>query len=138
MIVIDSFPEKYPRLQHSLISIEVVAHRASETLPEDAQELMRALQIRPFGEAGNEDVFVRLKDGRTFAFTAFTPDDMKELMDQDGTLSFISPGMIVVRQMSEEALCEAIEECLKFESDGSHPLDHFGVLQRGKGTMDDP
>jgi hypothetical protein len=130
MIVLDTFPDRYPRLQHYVMTIEVVAHRATDELSEQAQDLIRDLNILPFGEAGNEDVFVRLKNGRTYAFTVFTPDSVKEYMERDGTLSFISPGMIVVRQMSDEALCEAIEECLRFEQDGSYPLDHFGVLQR--------
>jgi hypothetical protein len=130
MIAIDTFPDRCPRLQHHVMTIQVVAHRTTDELSEQAQDLIRELNILPFGEAGNEDIFVRLKDGRTYAFTAFTPDSMKEFMEQDGKFCFISPGMIVVRQMSDEALCEAIEECLRYEQDGSYPLDHFGVLQR--------
>jgi hypothetical protein len=82
-----------------------------------------------FGTRGNDDFFVHLKDGNSYSFTAFTPDNIKQLMEQDNLKSFISPGLVLVQNINLESILDAIEECLKLSKHNKSGLDRFGVLQ---------
>ena len=73
--------------------------------------------------------FVRLNDGREFAFTAFTQDNIKHLMQQDDQRCFVSPGLVIVRDIDIESILACIEQCLVL-SNNYMTLDHFGVMQR--------
>lgn len=81
------------------------------------------------GGDGNADVFMRMKDGQSYSFTAFTPDNAKSLMLEGDESALISPGLILVRRMSLEAILEALEACLRFQQEYGIPLTHFGTLQ---------
>jgi hypothetical protein len=70
----------------------------------------------------NVDLLLELVDGRRFSFTAFTPQNLARLI-QDRQ-SFVSPGLLVVRQLSDEALVDAITDAVE------QGVEQFGVLQR--------
>lgn len=80
-------------------------------------------------ELGNEDVFVRLKDGRELGFTVFTLVNIQQLMHQEALTAFVSPGMLVVTRVTWEAIFSAIEECLRLSIGDGPLLERFGVLQ---------
>jgi len=67
------------------------------------------------------DVMVRLRDGRRFGFTLFTLDHLRHQLDQ--ALSFVSPGMLVVKHFSDEAILDAVRSAMR------QGIDRFGVLQ---------
>lgn len=110
MTVVQDFSHEYPLVREYVASIFA---------PSSALE-----------ELGNEDIFVRLKDGREFGFTVFTLINLQQLMAQTGNSAFISPGMLVVTRISPEVIVSAIEECLRLSIGETVPLEHFGVLQQ--------
>jgi hypothetical protein len=71
---------------------------------------------------GNIDLLVELEDGRAFTFTAFTPANLARLLGD--RLSFVSPGLLVVRCLSDEALRAAVADAVV------QGIEQFGVLQR--------
>ncbi|WNG40233.1 hypothetical protein F0U60_45890 [Archangium minus] len=70
---------------------------------------------------GSLDVVVRLQDGRRFGFTLFTLEHLRRQLDQ--ALSFVSPGMLVVKHFSDEAILDAVRSAMR------HDLERLGVLQ---------
>lgn len=79
---------------------------------------------------GNADFFVNLKNGNSYSFTAFTTDNIKELMHKDDLLCFTAPGLIIVRSITIQAILKAVEECLIHSFEGGIAIDHYGILQR--------
>lgn len=72
----------------------------------------------------NVDVRVQLQDGRSFAFTAFTPLNLMTQMDREGLGYFLCPDMLVLRELSEANIQAAVEEMLE---DGE--IERYGILQ---------
>lgn len=70
----------------------------------------------------NIDLIVELKDGRRFSFTAFTTANLIRLMQ--GRLSFVSPGLLVVDRLTDEALIDAVTGAIQ------QGIEQFGVAQR--------
>ncbi|HEY6173796.1 MAG TPA: hypothetical protein VIX73_05095 [Kofleriaceae bacterium] len=85
------------------------------------------VEIRVIGDAeapddDNLDVFVELNDGRCFSFTVFTPANV--IRHMQGRLSFVSPGMLIVHRITDEAIIEAVLDAYQLG------IQQFGVLQR--------
>lgn len=85
------------------------------------------LAVRVIGDVAdpvedNIDLLVDLKDGRTFSFTAFTPANLTRLMQ--GKLSFVSPGLLMVHRLTDEALIDAVANAI------AQGIEQFGVAQR--------
>ena len=72
-------------------------------------------------QGGSLDIVVRLRDGRRFGFTLFTLEHLRQRLDQ--ALSFVTPGMLVVKQFSDEAILDAVRSAMR------HDLERLGVLQ---------
>ncbi len=70
----------------------------------------------------NIDLIVELSDGRSFGFTAFTPANLGRLIQ--GRLSFVSPGLLVVHRLTDEALIHAVVDALE------QGIEQFGIAQR--------
>lgn len=77
---------------------------------------------------GNADVLATLEDGRAFAFTAFTPEALRRAMEEENSGSFVCEDLMVLREINEQNVREAIEEMSALAS-----LDRFGVLQQPPG-----
>lgn len=58
------------------------------------------------------EVRVALRDGRTFGFTAYTPDALVRLMRDSGQMSLIDAGMMIVREVSLDAVRDALDKML--------------------------
>jgi hypothetical protein len=69
----------------------------------------------------NIDVWAEMSDGRTFGFTVFAIKSIERLIGS--SLSFVSPGMLVVRELSEASILEAVVEAERLG------IEQFGVLQ---------
>jgi hypothetical protein len=67
------------------------------------------------------DVVVRLKDGRRFGLTLFTLEHLRRQLDQ--ALCFVTPRMLLVRDLSDEAVLDAVRSAM------SQDFERLGVLQ---------
>lgn len=93
-------------INHSIVlSITIVENKAIEN-PQDH----------------NMDVWAELKDGRRFSFTVFTLRNLERHLG--GRHSFVTPGLLVVKELSDEAIIDAITSAAELG------IEHFGILQR--------
>ena len=62
----------------------------------------------------NIDVCVTLADGRQFTFVVATPENLKCLMDKDGT-AYLRPGLpfLFVKELTDENIRCVIEELIQ-------------------------
>jgi hypothetical protein len=70
---------------------------------------------------GSLDLMVRLRDGRRFGLTLVTLGHLQRQLEQ--ALSVVTPGMLVVKSFSDEALLDAVRSALR------QGIERFGVLQ---------
>jgi hypothetical protein len=70
---------------------------------------------------GSLDLMVRLRDGRRFGLTLVTVGHLQRQLDQ--ALSVVTPGMLVVKDFSDEALLDAVRSAFR------QGIERFGVLQ---------
>jgi hypothetical protein len=80
------------------------------------------LVTEPEARDDNIDVWADLADGRRFSFTIFTVGDLTRRMA--GRRTFISPGMLIVAELCDDAIVEAICDA------ASRGIEHFGILQK--------
>ncbi|HEX8824314.1 MAG TPA: hypothetical protein VF794_30615 [Archangium sp.] len=71
--------------------------------------------------SGSLDVVVRLSDGRRFGLSLLTLEHLRRQLDQ--VLCVAAPGLLVVRNFSDEAITEAVRSSLR------QGIERFGVLQ---------
>jgi hypothetical protein len=76
----------------------------------------------PAARDTNIDVWADLGDGRRFSFTIFTLRDLERRLA--GRRTFVCPGMLIVTELSDDAIVEAICDA------ASQGIEHFGVLQK--------
>jgi hypothetical protein len=82
-------------------------------------------QVGDDDEGANADVVVRLKDGRAYAFTAFTPQALARQMQQDQVGYFLCEDLLVLADITEEHVRAAVADMLDSDS-----IERFGILQR--------
>lgn len=73
---------------------------------------------------GNTDVLVKLEDGRGYAFTAFTPEEIGRLMQAEGLTHFLCEDMLLVKDLQEATIRKAIEDLVE-----NYNLDKYGIRQ---------
>lgn len=81
-----------------------VEHRQIEAiLFVDAPSAVRPVELR-----------VALRDGRAFAFTAYTPAALNAIMGDGGArqLSVVDSGLLIVAQVSPAAVLDALDQML--------------------------
>jgi hypothetical protein len=76
----------------------------------------------PEARDDNIDVWADLADGRRFSFTIFTLGDLTRRLA--GRRAFVSPGMLIVAELSDDAIVEAVCDA------ALHGIEHFGILQK--------
>lgn len=89
--------------------------------------MIRSVEIAEKGENplnDNTDVTVHLTDGRSYAFTAYTPLNLMSMMDREEINHFLSPDMLVLREISEQNIRDAVSEMLEDDE-----IDRYGILQ---------
>ena len=74
-------------------------------------------------ENDNIDVCLNFSDGRSYTFVVATPENLKELMAQEGK-SFLTPGapMLIAERLTQETVAELIAEIVNDE----HLMQRYG------------
>ncbi len=67
------------------------------------------------------EIRVALRDGRTFGFTVYTPVSLTRIMNDSGQSSVVDVGMIIVNQITLDAVLDALERML------SSGIERFGL-----------
>lgn len=120
MVVMTKFPDEYPLSQQSVTKIEWYGALSKEE-PGIDPEMAKFIDYRWV------DFCVTLNNGDAYVFTAGTPDFIKEVMERENMKSWLEPGCIVVREINQECILDAVETWLK-QAD-TYGLDHKAVLQ---------
>ena len=58
----------------------------------------------------NVDVHARLRNGRVIGFTVFTLRNIERLMSADHLPWFVSPGMLMVYRLTDDAIVGAVRD----------------------------
>ncbi|HZM87069.1 MAG TPA: hypothetical protein VFF31_11140 [Blastocatellia bacterium] len=69
----------------------------------------------------NVDLLAHLRVGRVLGFTAFTLRNIERLMSSDHLAWFVSPGMLVVNQLTDDVILGAVRDAVALG---------LGVVQR--------
>lgn len=72
----------------------------------------------------NLDIFVSLRNGKTYSFTVFTVSNLVKLMNQNEEKSFVCPDFLIVRELSLDCILDGISTCLELG------IERFGILQK--------
>jgi hypothetical protein len=113
-------------MRYFMISIEYFPKRF--TFINNLVERLELIE-KDFDPQGNTDFFVRLNDGREYAFTAFSIKNIEMIMNRDELGCFIVPGLIIVKNLDIDSIFEAVEQCLRLSENKEDRMSHFGVLQ---------
>jgi hypothetical protein len=124
MTTITEFPPKYPLTREHVIEIEIIGHLTREEWEADPYY---DPDMSPCFD--NFDFFVRLKDGRVYGFEASLPEFIREYMERENEDSFLSPGLVIIRNLSRESMMDAVERVLHQGLGFGYELEHYGVLQ---------
>jgi hypothetical protein len=132
---ITSFPERFERLNQQVA--EVVLIHALSPADHDPETLAQIAEQGYEEDYRACDLWIELKGGPNYGFMAAMPEYLRDYMDgemgyQDGekSLSFVSLGLLVVSQMTEEAILDALEKCLE-------EAVYWGVAPLGFRMSDD-
>ncbi|MEO5950857.1 MAG: hypothetical protein ABIQ44_00135 [Chloroflexia bacterium] len=127
MQVIHSFPEKLKHVNEQVEEIRLYYPLSKEDFTSEDIAIYEKLT-----EEGSRldydyyDFFVTLKDGRCADFSAYTPECIREAMDSEHYLSFVTGGLVLVSKISIENILDALENCL--EKAVTYGLEHFGYV----------
>jgi hypothetical protein len=124
MTLITTFPTKYPLTNENVQEIEIVGYLTQEEAEADPGYPPLIQQ-----EYRNFDFFVRLRDGRSYAFVASIPEFIREYMERENEDSFLSPGLVIIRGINETSVIDAVESWLRLGLHGELGLEHYGCLQ---------
>ena len=127
MTLITTFPTKYPLTNEYVQEIEIVGYLTQEEAEADPGYPPLMLQVHQ--EYRNFDFFVRLRDGRSYAFVASIPEFIREYMERENEDSFLSPGLVIVRRIDETSVMDAVESWLRLGLHSQLGLEHYGCLQ---------
>ncbi|MEP6775219.1 MAG: hypothetical protein ABJA50_06435 [Chloroflexota bacterium] len=122
MGTITTFPERF-KLVNELIA-EITFIHALSADDHDAATLAYLAEHGITEDYRYCELWIVLKDGRSFGYMAALPEYLRYAMDKEGLLSFVSLGLLVVSKMTEEAIMHALEECLSEAS--YHEVEPLG------------
>ena len=125
MRIVTSFPEQYALVHQKVAELKLYYPLSEE---DDDPDVMVSYELTKNGfkvDYRNYDFSVTLRDGRSFIFTACTPDYVRDFMEREGEISFVESGLLLVREVSLETMLDALEKCL--EKEELYGLEHFGI-----------
>ena len=105
---IRSFPPEYTYLNDQVDELCLVHYLSISEM--DAEDAALALQRNE--DFSYAEFWIVLKDGRTFGFLAAMPEHLRTHMDREHELSFVSLGLLVVSEVTEKAIMDAVGKCL--------------------------
>ncbi len=125
MTTITSFPARFGHINKQVDTLNLIHALSPDDLDLETQSLLELL----VAEGANVDYrscdfYIILKDGSCFGFSACTPEYLRDMMERSGTLSFVEAGLLLVSEMTLEAILTALEEALS--SAHYYGLEHFG------------
>src|SRR3954453_19364619 len=126
MTRINVFPARYSLANAYVQEIDIHGHLTPEEAEADPYfdpDLQHKFRNFDFG--------VKLKDGRSYAFVASIPEFLREYMERENEDSFLSPGLVIIRQINETSVIDAVESWLELGLDSNLGLEHYGVSQIG-------
>lgn len=116
-----SFPKRYKLINELVAGINFYYALSPDDFTLEGRALYPQFETE---EYRYYNFFVTLKDGRGFGFCAWTPELVREYMDEQKDISFVNSGLLMVSEISIEALLDTLENCL--EQARLYGLEHFG------------
>ena len=97
--------------------------RADQLIPVEHRQIEAILFVDAPSAERPVELRVALRDGRTFAFTAYTPAVLSAIMGDGGArqLSVVEPGLLIVAQVTPAAVLDALDQMLIIG------IDRFGL-----------
>lgn|GEM_PF-4777429 len=81
------------------------------------------------------ELVLQLKNGRAYGFMAATPEYLRDYMERENLPSFVVLGLLVVREMTEEAILHALETCL--DEAAYFGVEPLGYRMSDRGNVED-
>jgi hypothetical protein len=81
-------------------------------------------------ENDSVDVFLRLDDGRTYAFLVATPNNIYSCMENEGLDYFFGEPPVLVRRITQDSVERAL---IALVASGDETLNKYGTLSTGEG-----
>lgn len=117
-----SFPERFAHLTDQVAELYLI-----HALSRDDVDVETLAQLEELGVAEDYracELWITLKRGESFGFLTALPEYLRDYMKNEKELAFIASGLLVVSEMTLEAILYAIEECLSQAK--YYGLEHFG------------
>lgn len=124
-----TFPPQYQRINEQVKAIHL-----PHALSKDEEDPTIPSELLASDEYRLADFLVSLKNGKAYSFLAATPDFIKQTMADENAKSFLSPGLVLVSEISVESILSVVEHWLALAANNYIPLEHFGVLQKRIST----
>ena len=70
------------------------------------------------------DVILTLDDGRSYSFTAWTPQSLSDYFEREGQSCLICEDLLVVRELTPETIRAAMERLA-----ANYDLERYGIRQ---------
>ncbi|HST04986.1 MAG TPA: hypothetical protein VLQ48_09640 [Chloroflexia bacterium] len=126
-----SFPKRYKLINELVAGINLYYALSPDDFTLEERTLYPQIET---AEYRYYNFFVTLKDGRAFGFCAWTPELVREYMDERKELSFVNSGLLMVSEISIEAVLDALENCL--DQARLYGLEHFGFRSNRQGDVE--
>lgn len=125
MRAIKKFPDEYPLVCRSVEELRLYYPLSEEDEDSNAVVSYELMKDGFYVDFRHYDFSVTLKDGRSFVFTACTPEYVRDFMEREGSKSFVDAGLILVDSVNLGAMLAGLEQCL--EKEYLYGLEHFGI-----------
>ena len=110
MRTITTFSEQWPLLNEQVA--EVTLLHALSAAEHDAETLAEMAELGINEDYRACELWMKMKDGRTFGFMASTPEYLRDYMERENTATFVLLGLLVVREITEDVIMNALERSL--------------------------
>ncbi|MFL5734779.1 MAG: hypothetical protein ACJ78Q_16605 [Chloroflexia bacterium] len=110
MRTITLFPEQFELVNEQVAEVTFVHALSPED--HDAETLAFMAKEGLHEDYRACDLWIVLKDGRSFGFMAATPEFLRDYMERESALSFVLLGLLVISHLADEAILHALEHSL--------------------------
>ncbi|MHB8626531.1 MAG: hypothetical protein ACYDBJ_07785 [Aggregatilineales bacterium] len=88
--------------------------RADQIVPVEHRQIAAILFVDAPSADRPVELRVALRDGRAFAFTAYTPAALNRILGDNGSrqLSVVDSGLLIVAQVTPAAIIDALDQML--------------------------
>ena len=132
MRALRSFPKQYKLVNERVAEVRFYYAFSREEEDVETQSVLDEGVIST--DYRNYDFFVTLKDGRGFGFSAYTPEYIRDYLTKERLISFVDSGIVIVSDISVEALLAGLEKSLEGES--TYGLEAFGFRSNKWGDIE--